>query len=566
MNTLRNPSDSRLRIGLLIDSFDLPRWIHRIIEDIQSSSAAEIVLVIKNASAEPARRKKGSVLRKAKDNRNYLLYKLYTRLDERLMKVGEDAFEKQNIQHLIPGCPVIQIEPLMKKYTDSFQDEDIEAIGKYDLDVVLRFGFRILKGRALRIARHGVWGYHHGDALVNRGGPPGFWEVMHGESVTGSVLQILTEELDNGRVIYRSWSPTVNKFSVKKNNNNYYWKSSAFVLRKLKELHEVGDISFERNGCNTPFRPYSNRLYKTPTNAEMLPLLLRLSGRAARRLVEKTFTFEQWCLAYRFSFGATDANDTLYKFKHLIPPKDRFWADPFPIKFEGKYFIFLEELLYKTGRGHISVIELDHEGQPKDVVRVLERPYHLSYPFVFEWQGRHYMIPETSENRTVELYLSTSFPFEWKLEKVLLDDIDNAADATLFEIDGLWWMFVNIGVKGVSANDEELYLFYSDTPLGPWTPHRRNPVKSDVRNSRPAGRPFRRNGFLYRPSQDSSKRYGYAISINKIVRLSLHEFQEEEVSKILPQWEKRIIATHTLNISDELTVVDCLRKSRKFFG
>jgi hypothetical protein len=176
------------------------------------------------------------------------------------------------------------------------------------------------------------------------------------------------------------------------------------------------------------------------------------------------------------------------------------------------------------------------------------------------------MVPETSQNRTVELYLSTSFPFEWKLEKVLLDDIDNAVDATLFEIDDLWWMFVNIGLKEVSANTEELYLFYADSPLGPWTPHRRNPVKSDVRNSRPAGRPFRRNGFLYRPAQDSSKCYGYAITINKIVRLSPNEFAEEEVSKILPEWQKGIIGTHTLSISDELTVVDCLRKRSKFLS
>ena len=106
----------------------------------------------------------------------------------------------------------------------------------FDLDVALCFGFRILKGDALKIARHGVWSFHHGDNLVNRGGPAGFWEVMDGIPVTGSVLQILTEDLDNGRVIYRSWSPTSDRFSVKANRNNLYWKSSAFVIRKLKDL------------------------------------------------------------------------------------------------------------------------------------------------------------------------------------------------------------------------------------------------------------------------------------------------------------------------------------------
>ncbi|MBA3514784.1 MAG: hypothetical protein H0T77_10455 [Pyrinomonadaceae bacterium] len=73
---------------------------------------------------------------------------------------------------------------------------------------------------------------------MNRGIPPGFWEVMNDEPVTGSILQSLTEDLDNGKVIYRSWASPIN-ISVKTNNNNYCWKSSAFVTRKLKELYEL---------------------------------------------------------------------------------------------------------------------------------------------------------------------------------------------------------------------------------------------------------------------------------------------------------------------------------------
>ncbi len=39
---------------------------------------------------------------------------------------------------------------------------------------------------------------------MSRGGPAGFWEVMNDQPTTGSMLQVLNEELDNGRVIYRS--------------------------------------------------------------------------------------------------------------------------------------------------------------------------------------------------------------------------------------------------------------------------------------------------------------------------------------------------------------------------
>ena len=109
-----------------------------------------------------------------------------------------------------------------------------------------------------------------------------------------------------------------------------------------------------------------------------------------------------------------------------------------------------------------------------------------------------------------------------------------AVDATLERIGDLWWLFVNIAVEGASTNDE-LHLFYATTPLGPWQPHRRNPVKSDVRSSRPAGKLFHWKAALYRPAQDSSVAYGHAISINRIERLSASEFEEVEVSRIVPE-------------------------------
>ncbi len=123
---------------------------------------------------------------------------------------------------------------------------------------------------------------------------------------------------------------------------------------------------------------------------------------------------------------------------------------------------------------------------------MLERDCHVSYPLTFTWNGSWYMIPETAQNRTVELYRAVDFPHRWEFELVLLSDIE-AVDATAAEIEGSWWMFVNIGVEGASTWDE-LHLYSAPTPLGPWVPHARNPVKSDVRSARPAGRVFSRGG------------------------------------------------------------------------
>ena len=92
------------------------------------------------------------------------------------------------------------------------------------------------------------------------------------------------------------------------------------------------------------------------------------------------------------------------EFKYLIPPPDHFWADPFPIKVDGSYYIFFEDYVNTAGRAHISVVEVDQNGIVSGPTEVLKLDCHLSYPFVFEWQGDYYMIPETGDRNVVELY------------------------------------------------------------------------------------------------------------------------------------------------------------------
>ena len=549
-----------LRVGILLDSTVVPAWVARIVAEIDASDHAELALVVLNRGAadRPAAPRKGR-LRSHWENRRHLLYNLYCRLDRAACPTEMDAFEPVDLGERLAGVPLVEVAPLRRKYSDRFSDADVAAIRAHRLDVAIRFGFRILRGKVLDIARHGVWSHHHGDNLINRGGPPGFWEVMKQEPVTGSILQVLTEDLDNGRTICRAWSPTIDRFSVRRNRNNFYWKSTRAVPKKLKELHEEGEVALRRDPHAE--QPYFHRLYTAPENREMLPLLGGMCRDYLLRKIEARRCFEQWLLAYRFRSAPDDANRSFHKYKYLVPPTDKFWADPFAVRLRDKYFIVFEEYLYATGKAHISALELRRDGSTSEPVIVLQKDYHLSYPFMFEWRGERFMVPETTRNGRIEIYRSRSEVFEWEPEGVLIDDI-NAADATLHEIDGRWWMFVSASMKGLH-NWDELHLFHADSPMGPWKPHRRNPVKIDARNSRPAGHLFRSGGQLFRPAQDCSVRYGYATAINRIVRLTPSEFEEETVTKILPKWKPDIIGTHTYNTVDDLTVIDCLVKRRR---
>src|ERR1041385_5011715 len=180
-----------LRIGLLVDSLTQPRWVAKIINDIQASDFAEICVVVKNEATSGAPLGRFQSYWK---KRKYLLYAFYNRVDSRVSLAEENAFEDVDIEKLLDGVPVLGVMPVMKKFSDFFPDDAVEKIRSYDLDVVISHGFRILRGEALRIAKHGVWSYHHGDNLVNRGGPPGFWEVMEGSPISGAVLQGLSED------------------------------------------------------------------------------------------------------------------------------------------------------------------------------------------------------------------------------------------------------------------------------------------------------------------------------------------------------------------------------------
>jgi len=45
---------------------------------------------------------------------------------------------------------------------------------------------------------------------------------------------------------------------------------------------------------------------------------------------------------------------------------------------------------------------------------VLDEPYHLSYPYVFEWQGDYYMVPESYQVNSILLYRAVNFPTDWE--------------------------------------------------------------------------------------------------------------------------------------------------------
>lgn len=553
----------KLRIGLYLDSLEQPRWIQQIIQDIQASQTAEIVLVVQNTLTDTR-----TAWQKLGQNRAYLLYAAYSALDARLNPVEPDAESAMDLAPLLAGIPVIRIQPERRKgYLDRFSDSDVETILTYRLDVVLRFGFKILKGRALQTAQYGVWSYHHGDNREKRGQPAAFWEVMQNEPHTGVILQVLTEDLDGGHIIGRVTCGT-HPYSPQRNLNNLLWRSVPMMMQALKHLHtsaQASEVDFLRDHAEAPIFPkYDHPLYKRPTNAQMLGLLWKLATRLIGVAATRFLFLYQWYLLYRLTDSPPDG--MLYRFKNIIPPASNFWADPFVVWHDGRYLVFFEDYPYRTGKGILAVLEVSADGKAiSPPTPILERDYHLSYPFVFQWAGEWYMLPETGDNRTIELYKARRFPDQWELEKALMSDVV-AMDTHLLEHDGRWWLFTNMARHGARF-DEELDLFYADSPLGPWTPHPLNPVKQGAW-SRGAGAIYRDSaGRLMRPTQYTARRSREQLTIHHITRLDTEQYQEEVVGSLQSAWEKDLLAIHTLNSAHRMTIIDArARVFRPLYG
>tara|TARA_B110000967_G_C18901733_1_gene576025 strand:- start:5455 stop:6915 length:1461 start_codon:yes stop_codon:yes gene_type:complete len=282
-----------------------------------------------------------------------------------------------------------------------------------------------------------------------------------------------------------------------------------------------------------------------------------------KKLKHYFFYNEQWVLGYCFNpkeIGVDLKND----FK-ISPPKDRFWADPVVVEDKGKYYVFIEELLYKNKIAHLSVFELKEDGTYTEPEIILKKPYHLSYPFIFKEQGKYYMIPETAHNNDIQLCEAVSFPFKWEFKQKLIDNI-KASDTTLLKKNNKWWLFTSIKRFEKGTYDNDLFVFYSDNLFSSnWTEHQENPILKDITSGRQGGGFFKIDNEDYRVSQNCESHYGYGFNLSKLQTLSESDFKEEKVYSFTPRNFKNVLGVHTYShINSKLRVYDILTRTFKY--
>ncbi len=366
-----------------------------------------------------------------------------------------------------------------------------------DLDVALALD-AFDDSRLDGIARLGVW----------RLQADGVREVVHGAPLTACSLKVRLTAGAEPRLAVQAWSRT-ERLSIAANRAHVLAKAAELAVRGLRDAQRFGRGWLEQ--CKAiP----ENQGETTISVRKALALMARNRGLSLIAVLREA---EDQYLALRRASGPI--SPTLKGFTRL------------PVK-GCMPFVFDAHVFFEHA-GRIAVL-MDEEP-----VFLMEG----AYPFVVEEGAARYLV---SGNR---LYRADEFPRRWTFVRELVEH-ERLSRTTLHRAADRWWLFAT------GRFDDELLLYHAPRLAGPWTPHARNPVKSDARAARPAGRLYWRSGALYRPAELCVPREGAGVALHRVLRLTPHDYAERHV--------ETIPGVRCINNAGELTAVDVVARGRRF--
>jgi len=519
----------RLRVGVLVSVGKLPAWMLTVLERINESPSLELVLI--RVESERARQTSASW--------RYFILNLWKRFDSISFAKENTALRLADTPHELNHVNTLHIAPGL------LSDTDLERLKAAQLDVILSLDQDDLIPRLLDTAEHGVWSLC--DGHENATAESALWDIVERRDV--SPAAIVRHTRTGSEVVYHSVF-ACDPRSLARHRNRVCSRWPTFVHQALLNYSSATPKQVRGVKSVAPEMAVQRGL---PGNLQMLTFLVRQFGDGLLRKIRRSVFQEQWLIGIRHRRTGNDAF-RLGAFNLISAPPGHFYADPFVFETEGEQYLFFEDYVRGQSKGVIACIQIDDPGFVGEPKVVLETDYHLSNPTIFRWEGQSYMLPETRDSGRISLFRAVDFPWRWEFDRVLIDSVW-AVDPTLFEHAGKFWMFAG-GVERNGLIDGELFLFFSDSPFGPWVGHPRNPVVADARRARPAGQVFTLQGQLVRPGQDCARRYGRAVVLNRIEVLSETQYRESPFLTLGSDWFPGNIGTHVLNQSANYQVVD----------
>lgn len=527
-------STRRLRFAVLCDSDALELWQSAAIRELLSDGYSDLVAVL-------------TARQQATGSRGGGLFQAVVAPSQRDIADFADDIIRSGASELPRLC--VNGEEQFGANVDSALRDELSALR---LDFILYVGFGQCDSRIATHAVYGLWRFRFGDISKFFNYPPGIWEILAGDPVSSAML---CRQYPGGRsaVVLRSGAYATILHQPNANANQMledvsHWP--AYVARNIcKGLSEGTGESMDLPPVADPRWPG-------------VGIRARL---ALSILKHKVARFPNLFFDDTWNVGLV--NEPIHGFlkpdpsRHAswFPNRDRrvYFADPMGATIGDKRVVLCESYDFETQLGSISALDIDERGWIPAVVPVLRLQVHASYPYLFTVGDDLYCIPETSQARQATLYKLTDIRDRPSVMKKLL--VDQAClDPTLFRHEGRWWLFCTDAVDGEHT---KLHIWHAADLFGEFIPHPLNPVKIDVRSARPAGTPFTHEERLFRPSQDCSRTYGGAVTINEIMELSPTTFRERPVASVKPLMRSGYAhGIHTLSSFGEMTLIDSKRR------
>ena len=352
------------KIGIILNSTDCSKYLYQTVGALAESKRVELFFLLNAdvASSHSCWKEVSSRIRAAGtwSFMEWALFKIITVAEYKFLSIFSkrirrcteghhktlsiEEFNNNDITYL---HPIHSTSGLIVRYPD----DDIANIKSLNLDLVIRGNAPgIFKGEILNSAREGVISFHHGDNRWNRGLPPAFWEVYLRKPSTGFIIQILTEELDGGLVLFRGEVATCRTFT--ENLVKILEESNPYLARIVLEYAMSGRLPLPEARI-----PFGGRLYTNPSFAQSIKYLMQ-TGMLFLDLIMNRFILrrhERWGVAF-ISGSWRDAS--LRKGFQVTNPPNRYFADPFVVTRDNRTICFVEDYCFMQQIGCISAVEI----------------------------------------------------------------------------------------------------------------------------------------------------------------------------------------------------------------
>ena len=484
-----------------------------------------------------------------------LLFQLLTQL-EMIRLRREPAFanyrQRYDLSKVIPAS--LCIAPTLAEGCSSYcySARDLESIKSLNLDLIITTINRRFVSDLVLSTKFGIVSFDQNEDPFHPSASA-FWEVYLKKDTTPFAIWHQTGSAAAGtRMIFGTF-PTKHFYLLNQASQS---KKIAYYLSQLVS-HFC--LTHTWPGPEQPNPEVSGRV-ETPSVrdqlrygfAQIVAVLAKVAGRLTKRE-------QRWGVAFARSAWQTLSFSSATTIDN---PTNHFLADPFVLTEDGRSFCFVED--YDYGKKLASIVVYELEGKnAKKLGTALEEPFHLSFPYLFRFQGKLYMCPETCQSRDIRLYECVTFPLRWKLAKTVMNDVQ-AVDTMIFEYGGHWWLFTNIDPTEAVDCCSELFIFYADNPLSnEWKPHPKNPVVLEASKARNGGLLVGQDGDVYRVGQGQGfDQYGKYFSINKIDVLTTVDYAESTTRIVEPVFFEDIVGTHHFHSNNDVSVFDFVRVDR----